>query len=132
MATIPEYNLEMLKENAKNSPHFVKAVLNSLKPEKDPNKILEEAINTSILITAATLGSREISTELLKAYEKAKQKFIKRTKPLSIGVGLISATFLLMFNPLYSPIGLLIGYLIYWSDRNYHNLKEEAKWFGVK
>jgi len=131
-ANLPEYPFNKVKRKAKASPHFVKNVLNSLRPEKDADKILEKAITTSILITAATLGSKEIPKELLEAYENAKQKFTKRTKPAAIGIGLISTILLLMFDPLFFPIGLILGYIIYWSDRNYHNLKEEAKWYGIQ
>jgi len=131
-ASLPKYSFSDIKKDAKSSPRFIKNVLNSLSPEKDAYKILEKAITTSILITASTLGSKEIPKELLEAYKNAKQKFTKRTKPISIGVGLISSILLFIYNPPLFPIGLLLGYVIYWSDRNYHNLKEEARWYGIQ
>lgn len=131
-ANFPNYTFNKIKEQAKNSPHFIKNILNSLNPEKDASKILEKAIETSILITASTLSSREAKKELLEAYEEAKQKFMERTKPAAIGVGLISTILLFIFNPFFSPLGLIFGYIIYLSDRNYHYLKEEAKWYGIQ
>ncbi len=130
--SLPKYSFSDIKKNAESSPHFIKSVLNSLSPEKDVYKILEKAITTSILITASTLGSKEIPKELLEAYKNAKQKFMKSIVPISIGVGLTSSILLFIYNPLLFPIGLLSGYMIYWSDRNYHNLKEEARWYGIE
>ncbi len=124
------------------SPHYVKDTIRSVKPSTDSKEIMRQACLYSAAITKAVLGEKKPSTKLLEDYETAKERYRRRTIPISTGISLAillaSITAFILLHLESWQLALLLttsisaGYLTQKLDHKYHYLKEEAKWFTTK
>lgn len=124
------------------SPHYVKKTIRSVKPCMDLGEIMRQACFYSAAITKAVLGEKKPSTKLLEDFESAKEKYRRRTIPISVGIALLAilatvTTFILWHLETWQlafllTISVSAGCLTQKLDHKYHYLKEEAKWFGIK
>ncbi|MGQ9722610.1 MAG: hypothetical protein ACUVXA_14955 [Candidatus Jordarchaeum sp.] len=140
--TLPEHAIKIGYANAICSPHHIESIIKSIKPSKSLKEIMNQACIYSAAITKAVLENKKPQNNFLKKFVYAKEKYNKRTLPLSLGVFL--AFFIISINTfifgllglwhmvLLSILGILTSYLTQRLDCKYHYLKKEAKWFGIR
>lgn len=131
--TIPEDAIERGIDIAICSSHYVKKTINSAKPKKDLDEIMDQACLYSAAIAKAVIGEKKPPNELMENFKSAKESYYKRTLPVSIGIStVILIASIIVQNLLFIIFGILAGYIVQRLDLKYYYLKEEAKWFGTK
>ncbi|MCD6348011.1 MAG: hypothetical protein J7L91_00090 [Candidatus Korarchaeota archaeon] len=112
------------------SPHFVERLLENIKPEEDPKRILYRTSLYSAAVARAVLCNEGPSAELLEEFRKAKERHSNR-----ILFALGTLTLGLLGAVLVSLTYLFIGAFVAWlalKDKRYEYLKEEMEWFGPR
>jgi len=132
-ATISEDAIRRGIEIATCSPHYVKKIVKGVEPRENIDEIMYQACMYSAAVAKAVVGEKTPSNWLVENFKSAKERYHRRIIPMAIGIfGAFSITSILTQNFLYAVFGILACYITQRADLKYHNLKEEAKWFGIK
>jgi hypothetical protein len=131
-------------------PRFIGDVLSSVKWAYDEGEVLRQAARASAIITAVVLGSKDPPSGLRERYAELKRRYdesVSRAKRRALAASLASAIggaaltlpliglgglFIVFISSLTV---LLIAFKAALRDgelyRRYHELKEEAEWYGI-
>lgn len=135
LESVPENAIEKGINIAVCSPHYAKNMIDSIKPKQKLNDIIYQAGMYSATIAKAVIGEKTPSNKLEKDYKLSKEKYFRKTIPISFIISIITIFVFdrIMQNLLITLIfGVLSGYIVQKLDFSYHYLKNEAKWFGLK
>lgn len=117
-------------QDSRTSFQLVRNAVRSLRPLEDPIQILDQACYNTGLILKAVLGDRDPPRDLLVNFESRLNTHLRKHYLAGwIAFSLLAG--ISGFHPGGLILGALIGYLITKSDREYHRLAAEAKWFGI-
>ncbi|MEM0203522.1 MAG: hypothetical protein QXO16_05565 [Archaeoglobaceae archaeon] len=128
----PREAIEKGIRGAVNSPRYVKNIVNSVKPKKDPNEAMLQACMVSAAIAKAVISEKEPSEELIMDFKLAKERYESRTIPIAMLVSILVFVFFFSIHPILSLLAILAGYVVQRMDTRYHELKEMARWFGIE
>jgi hypothetical protein len=131
-------------------PRLIDDALSSVKWAYDEKEVLTRAARTSAMITAVVLGPKDPPSGLRERYAELKRRYdegVSRAKRRALAASLASAVGgaaltlpsmglgSLFFVFISSLIVFLIAFEVALRDgelyRRYHELKEEAEWFGI-
>lgn len=119
-------------ELAISSPRFVEKCLRSLRPRSRPAAAFHQATLYSSAIAAAVLDEDPLPASEQRRILNALRRHRYLTLPAAVFVTMsLMAVSALNSMPWLAIPGLLSGVLIWWSDRPYHRLKQEARWHGL-
>jgi len=135
-----ELPVEAIREGfgkAECSPTFVKSILYSIKPSKDPVEALRNACYYSALVAGAVYNPSKPSRNLLEKYEEAKAVAAKWRRIRLFMVSALALVFcgLLILYPhllaIYFIAVILSLPLLFYSGVD-PSLREELAWYGLE
>ncbi len=114
------------------SPLFVRECVRAVRPRQDPREAMYQATLFSAAIFASVLGPPDSEGRFISDYGKARRN--RRCRYAAAGMA--AASSILISLLLTQPLALIAGAAAVLAavllDHGYHDLREEAEWFGIR
>lgn len=116
---------------AEPSASFMRDVLRSIRPNRDPVKALDRAGLFSGALAASVLLEREPNRRILLEWQGARRRFRTVVLPASIMVAVVASMASFLLGEALIVLAVVPAFLAPIAYRRYWSTKEEMAWFGL-